>query len=145
MVKIKKMHQNNQFLMKRVKTLNGRKEKKKSKYFSSFSGRPWTWQKVKVGAVSVFQRLLHRCHGRISVVYFDQQTHAYTCIHMLENKEKCLKIVKSTFFIIRTRDSRKAHTRTWVLYFYFFKDFRCSVRQSLLSSLLLTISIRDTD
>ena len=71
--------------MKRVKTLNGRKEKKKSKYFSSFSGRPWTLQKVKVGAVSankvsVFQRLLHRCHGWISVVYFDQQMHANACI-----------------------------------------------------------------
>ena len=29
-----------------------------------------------------------------SVVYFDQQTHAYACIHMVENDEKHSKIMK---------------------------------------------------
>ena len=28
------------------------------------------------------------------VVYFDQRTHAYACVHMVQNNKKCYKIVK---------------------------------------------------
>ena len=36
-------------------------------------------------------------------VYLNQQTGAYKCIPMVKNNDKCLKIIKSTFFIMLSR------------------------------------------
>ena len=47
------------------------------------------------------------------VVYFDQQTHDCACIRMVENDGKHSKIIKSTFFIMRTRGSCKAREEKW--------------------------------
>ena len=33
----------------------------------------------------------------LNVVYFDQQTHACACVHMVENNENTQKLLKSTF------------------------------------------------
>ena len=33
-----------------------------------------------------------------SVVYFDQRTHACACDHMVENNDKCMKIIKKVLF-----------------------------------------------
>ena len=34
----------------------------------------------------------------VYVVYFDQQMHACTCVGMVENNEKCFKIIKNILF-----------------------------------------------
>ena len=60
------------------------------------------------------------------VVYFDQQTHACACVHMVENNEKCLKIINKYFFITGMRDSHKAHAKTGrkMKFISFFDNFQ---------------------
>ena len=49
------------------------------------------------------------------VVYFDQRTNACKWVRMVENDEKHLKIIKSTYSIMCMRGSWKAHISLWTL------------------------------
>ena len=46
-------------------------------------------------------------HSIMSVVYFDQRTYAYACVHMVENNEKRLKIVKEILFSSYARETHE--------------------------------------
>ena len=64
----------------------------------------------------------------MSVVYFDQQTHAWASVCMVENDKKCLKIIKNYFGIMGMRGSSSlvccifrqrlsaAHSKRWSKY-----------------------------
>ena len=60
-------------------------------------------------------------------MYFDQQTHACACVHMVENNEKRLKIIKKVLFSSCAQETHvrlmQEHTTSHCINFLFYSFF----------------------
>ena len=78
-------------------------------------------------------------------MYFDQQTHACACIHMVENNEKRLKIIKKVLFSLYARETHVRLTQEHEEKCSFFSVvvyFNQNISSRLLGETLLRKGIR---
>ena len=61
----------------------------------------------------------------VIVVYFDQQVHACACVHMVENNEKHLKIMKNMFSIVFDHAFAGRNTQQAISKVLEYKNFSC--------------------